>query len=255
MKPRLLLPLFSVLAFVVSAAAQTTDYAAAKVEAERLFAEKSFAKAREAYAKINLTNLPPVEQRWVQFRLADTQWRSEAATQRADTTKLDAARDALDKMVRDIQRTEDKDRVWVEVQESLGDFWWTRRDQMNWGAAWPFYQQALDWWAGQSVSDEARQRYLDVVWRTAKPPRAEPYYRYGNYGNILPREILLNTSSRSPSPRTTRPTPTISSPFRFSITVVIGTRAHVCRSISRPPSSPARAPTGMTMRSTNTPSG
>jgi uncharacterized protein YfaS (alpha-2-macroglobulin family) len=193
MKLRRLLATFALALFSTPLAAQPADYDALKAEGERLFADKSFAKAREAYAKISHTNLPPIEQRWVQFRLADTQWRSEAATQRADTTKLDAARDALDKLVRDIQRIEDKDRVWVEVQESLGDFWWTRRNQMNWGAAWPFYQSALDWWAGQSVSDEARQRYLDIVWRTAKPPRAEPYYRYGNYGNILPREVLLNT--------------------------------------------------------------
>jgi hypothetical protein len=128
----------------------------------------------------------------VQFRRADTQWRSEAGTQRADTTKTDAARTELEKLVRDITRDDDKDRTWVEIQESLGDFWWTRRNQMNWGAAWPFYQNALDWWAGQSVSDEARQRYLDIVWRSAKPPRAEPYYRYGNYGNVLPRNIIEN---------------------------------------------------------------
>ncbi len=192
MKLRFLLAAFAAVFHTTLLPAQPADYPQLKAEAERLFAEKSFAKAREAYTKINVTNLPPANQRWVQFRLADTQWRAEASTQRADTTKLDAARDALDKMVRDIQRTEDKDRVWVEAQESLGDFWWTRRNQMNWGAAWPFYQNALDWWAGQSVSDEARQRYLDIVWRSAKPPRAEPYYRYGNYGNVLPRNILEN---------------------------------------------------------------
>ena len=42
------------------------------------------------------------------------------------------------------------------------------------------------------MSEEARARYLGIVWRTAKPPRAEPYYRYGNYGNVLPRNILEN---------------------------------------------------------------
>jgi uncharacterized protein YfaS (alpha-2-macroglobulin family) len=176
----------------VSVAAQPAGYEAARAGAEKLFAEKSFARAHEAYAKINLTNLPPADQRWVQFRLADTQWRSEAATQRADNTKTEQARQELEKLVRDIRREEEKDRTWAEIQESLGDFWWTRRNQMNWGAAWPFYQATLDWWAGQPVGDEARQRYLDIVRRCAKPPRPEPYYRYGNYGNILPRNILEN---------------------------------------------------------------
>ena len=162
-------------------------------EAERLYGEKSFAKAHETYARIVLSNLPPAELRWVQFRLADTQWRSEAGTQRADTTKLDAARDALDKLVRDIQRTEDKDRVWVEVQESLGDFWWTRRNQQNWGAAWPFYQNALEWWAGARDIETARGRYLGIVWRVERPPGIEPRnYSYGMYGNVLPLAVVEN---------------------------------------------------------------
>ena len=62
----------------------------------------------------------------------------------------------LEKLVRDAQRDEDQDRVWVEVQESLGDFHWTRRNQQNWGAAWPHYQQALDWWAGARDIELAR---------------------------------------------------------------------------------------------------
>src|SRR3990172_2821103 len=123
-------------------AALPSDYAQPKTDAEKLFADGSFAKANEAYRQVALTNLPPAEQRWVQFRLADTQWRSEAATQRADTTQLDQARQELDKLVRDVKLAEEKDRVWVEVQESLGDFHWTRRNQQNWGVAWPYYQSA-----------------------------------------------------------------------------------------------------------------
>ena len=48
----------------------------------------------------------------------------------------------------------------AEVHESLGDFWWTRRNQRNWGQAWPHYEKALDWWAGSESIDRARQRYL-----------------------------------------------------------------------------------------------
>ena len=92
------------------AAALPPEYEAQKAEAEKLYTEGSFAKANEAYHQVALTNLPPAEQRWVQFRLADSQWRSEASTQQADTTKLDQARQELDRLVRDVKLTEEKDR-------------------------------------------------------------------------------------------------------------------------------------------------
>jgi len=174
------------------AAEPPANYPAQKAEAERLFAEKSFAKANELYRAVNVTNLPPAEQRWVLFRRADTLWRSEASTQRADNTKFNHARQELNVLVRDVQREEEKDRVWVEVQESLGDSQWMPRNQRNWGAAWQHYAQVLDWWAGQRASEESRTRYLSIVWRSAKPPHAEPYYRYGNYGNVVPLNILEN---------------------------------------------------------------
>jgi len=60
---------------------------------------------------------------------------------------------ALEKMVRDIKGTEDQDRIWVEMQESLGDFWWLRRNSKNWGQGWRYYQKAVEWWAGPLTSN------------------------------------------------------------------------------------------------------
>ncbi len=193
MKPLLAAVAFLSLAASLFAAEPPATYATQKAEAEKFFAEKSFLKANEIYRAVNVTNLPPAEQRWVQFRRADTLWRSEASTQRADNTKFNQARQELNVLVRDVQREEEKDRGWVEAQESLGDSHWTPRNQRNWGGAWQHYSQALDWWAGQRAGDESRDRYLGIVWRSAKPPGAEPYYRYGNYGNALPLNILENT--------------------------------------------------------------
>src|SRR6185503_10613827 len=82
--------------------------------------------------------------------------------------------------------------VWAEAHESLADFFWTRRDYMNWGPAWPHYQQALDWWAGQRDIDRARARYLRIVFKAAEPPRADEYYRYGYNGNYIPLDTLEN---------------------------------------------------------------
>src|SRR5206468_11441239 len=168
-------------------------------EAERFFEEGSFAKANELYQKAKDIAVPAAEKRWVEFRLADTQWRSQAATETADTTKLDQARRQLEALIRDITRSEDHDRVWVEVQESLGDFLWTRRHNNNWGEAWPHYQQALDWWSGAVNIELARQHYLAIVWRLARPPQVEPYYYYGYWGNQIPQEVLENTLKNAQS--------------------------------------------------------
>ena len=94
--------------------------------------------------------------------------------------------------MRDIQREEDQDLVWVEVQESLGDFNWMRRDGRDWNSAWLHYNLALNWWAGSDQIDLARDRYLGIVWKIARPQNIEPYYYYGYYGNMLPLDVLQN---------------------------------------------------------------
>jgi alpha-2-macroglobulin len=172
--------------------AQQSDYQAIKAEAERYYADASYGKAREVYLKAVALNLSPAESRWVEFRLADTLWRLQAATNTADSTRYDEARRQLDALVRDIVRVEDRDRVWVEVHESLGDFWWMRNDSRNWHQGWQSYQQALDWWSGSADIETARDRYLKIVWKTSKPSWNEAYYYYGYYGNYLPLEILDN---------------------------------------------------------------
>lgn len=169
-----------------------SDYETLKAEAERLYAEQSYALAHELYLKASALKLTPTEARWVDFRLVDTLWRSQAGTPTTDPSRLDQARQQLEALIRDIHREEDRDRVWAEVHESLGDFWWTRRETRNWNEAWPHYQQALDWWAGARDIELARQRYLGIVWRMAEPPEVEPYYYYGSHGNVVPLEILEN---------------------------------------------------------------
>lgn len=189
-------PLALILAAVVtslgSALAQEIQYQPLKAEAERLHREGSYARAHELYLKADGLALPAAEARWVDFRIADTLWRSQAATRTADSTRYEKAQSQLQALVRDIQRVGDRDRVWAEVNESLGDFYWTRQDSRNWGGAWPQYQEALDWWAGSRDLDLARERYLKIVWTVASPPWREPYYYYGYYGNTAPLQVLEN---------------------------------------------------------------
>lgn len=193
MKLRFILALMPVLAFQIFAA-EPVPYPQIKSEAEKLHAEGSYAKAHELYSRaLAMANLDTNELRWVTFRHADTQWRAQFATQTADTTRIDEAREQLEKLVRDVKRQEEKDRVWVEVQESLADFHWTRRNHNVWGEAWPRYQQALDWWAGARDIELARERYLAMIRKMARPAGMPRHYYYGYHGNFIPLDVLENT--------------------------------------------------------------
>ncbi|MFZ4397724.1 MAG: alpha-2-macroglobulin, partial [Kiritimatiellia bacterium] len=170
----------------------TNDYAGLKAQAESYYAQHSYALARDTY--LRATNFAPdgAGQRWLAFRIADTRWRAQAGSQTSDATTFTQAQHDLEALVRDVTRIEDRERVWAEVQESLGDFSWTRRDIRDWGAAWPRYEQALDWWAGQTNSAANRARYLEIVWKAAESGQSDPYYRYSWYGNTVPTPILAN---------------------------------------------------------------
>jgi uncharacterized protein YfaS (alpha-2-macroglobulin family) len=190
--------IISFLIFLVfNALAQQPDYSELRSEAEAQYASGSYARAHELYSRIDKTRLNAAMARWVDFRLADTSWRAQAATQSSDTSPFDVAQMQLEELL----RAADKDRevTWAEAHESLGDFFWTRRGQMNWSAAWPHYQQALDWWAGQRDIDLARERYLKIVFRAAHPPRADEYYFYTSYGNYIPLDVLENALKISAS--------------------------------------------------------
>ena len=173
-------------------AALPAEYEQLKTEAEKEYANGSFNRAHDRYLTAQKLELAANEKRWLAFRLADTKWRAQAQTETADSTKLDEARKELEVLIRDVTRVEDHDRTWAEIEESLGDFFWTRRHNNNWGEAWPRYQQALDWWAGAGDIELARERYLKMVWRIARPPQVEAYYYYGYWGNYLPIEVLEN---------------------------------------------------------------
>src|SRR6185436_624342 len=155
--------------YLLPSAGQQNVYTKLKSDAEQLYAAGSYAKANEIYASVNQTALSPAEVRWVEFRIADTSWRARAGTETSDTTVYEKAQKQLEDLIRSHDKDEDRDLVWAESHESLGDFFWTRRNQMNWGVAWPHYQQALEWWAGQRDINTARQRYLAIVFKAAEP--------------------------------------------------------------------------------------
>lgn len=185
-----LLVIFSLIA---AQAQQQSDYQRLKAEAEKFYAEASYAQAHDLYEKAAAAKPPDTEARWVQFRLADTLWRAQSATETADSTKYDRARQQLEELTRDrVDEVAEHDQVWAEAQQSLGDFFWARRDSHDWGQGWAHYQLALDWWAGTKDVEAARSRYLKIVWSAANPAYADTYYYYGYYGNYMPLDVLEN---------------------------------------------------------------
>ena len=81
MKLRLIVALsLAVAANVAGQPASSTlsEYETNKADAEKLYAEGSFARANAIYRKVDVSQLPDEEARWVAFRVADTQWRSQA---------------------------------------------------------------------------------------------------------------------------------------------------------------------------------
>src|SRR6266550_3108092 len=198
MKTIISIALFGFL-YLLPTVAQQADYSKLKSDAEQLYASGSYARANETYSKVDKTGLSPADSRWVEFRLADTSWRAQAATETADTTKFDQAQKQLEELIRSNDKDDGRDLVWAEAHESLADLFWTRRNQMNWGAAWPHYQQALDWWAGQREINPARERYLRIVFKAAEPPRSNEYYYYTYFGNYIPLDILENALKISTS--------------------------------------------------------
>jgi uncharacterized protein YfaS (alpha-2-macroglobulin family) len=196
-KIRVLSCLLASIVAALSQSAPDPEYPANKAAAEKSYAEGSYARAHDIYTKIAPASLAGNEARWVAFRVADTQWRSATGTANIDTSLLDEARTDLEKQIRDLTRDDQHDRIWAEVQESLGDYFWTRRNSYNsynnWNSAWPHYQAVLDWWAGQSDLALARGRYLNLVWHISQSPFNSGFYFYA-YGNPIPLDIFENAA-------------------------------------------------------------
>ena len=156
-------------------AAAPASYESLKQRAEASYAEKSFAQAHELYEEASHLKLLDDDRRWVDFRLADTSWRSDKTT--------DAS--ALQKF---IENSGDKhDRAWAEANESMGDFTVSRSYYAN--ANNGNYMQALDWWAGSDDLPLARRRYLALVFKMISAPPYEGAQE--NYQGV-PREVLTN---------------------------------------------------------------
>ncbi len=171
--------------------AQDADELLAK--ADRHYAEGSFELAHKLYVQARERGLEGEAARHAELRVADSRWRSAAASNNPDTSELDTALQELNAFVASYENVEDRDDRWAEAQESLGGWYWDRRESRNW-SGWNHYQQALDWWAGSRDIERARERYLAIAWNASEPRWWESHWDYGAYGNYLPVSVLQNAT-------------------------------------------------------------
>jgi hypothetical protein len=160
-------------------------------QAEKLISESAYARALQIYDAIDLSDLSHDERRWTLFRRGDCRWRAAAGTAQPDDSAFELARRQLTEVIDAVEDVKDRDLAWASAQESLGDFWWTRRQSNNWHQGWNHYNAALDWWAGSSDVDLARDAYLSIVWKASDRPE---YYNEWWWPNAIPMSVLENAA-------------------------------------------------------------
>ena len=151
--------LLAVALLVGPAHGSPADYRASREKAERFYAEKSYGRAHDLYARSQPSTA--AERRWVAFRLADTRWRMDPEE------GSEKAREELSALLESAPRP-----LWMEIQESLGASWWIPQEGRQWHRAWVHYRAALNGWAESRDLERARRRYLGLVDRIARPEGA-----------------------------------------------------------------------------------
>ncbi len=204
-----MLNLLALLLSVLSLFPVTSDYDTLKRQAEVAFAEGSYARAHEIYAGVKREALPLAEQRWVRFRVADTMWRAEAADPKRDDTEVTKARDELLALLR--ETGDDHDRLWAEIDESLGDMAASPLGAGGLQAASQYYEAALDWWAGTGDVERARMHYLSIVRRITSGD--------DDYLNGLSQQISMDAIENAAKIATT---PADRQTFRYLLAVRLG---------------------------------
>ena len=171
--------------------AQQTDYAKLKSEAEQLYSAGSYARALELYSKIDKSKLAPAEVRWVEFRIADATWRSQAATETADTTKFEQAQKQLEELI----RTSDKPEAGISFGPKLTSpsaisFGYVATKPTGTVPGHTINSRSIG--GPDNVTSSQHVPGTGIVLDSANPPRADQYYYYTYYGNQLPLDVLEN---------------------------------------------------------------
>lgn len=169
-----------------------------RARAEAHYAEASFTLAHREYERAADLDLDEADERWVRYRLADTQWRAAAASREADRSTVDAATKELRRLVSEYERPEERDVTWAGAQRSLGALNW-RRDQRSMGHAWPAYEAALEYWGSSPDLAIARVEYLGIC-RELIELDAPNSWRWGHTLGNLPESLFVGAAKVAVDP-------------------------------------------------------
>ena len=175
-----------------NALAQQPDYPQLRTEAEAQYAQGSYARANELYSRVDKSKLSAVRHTlgrvsFSRYRMAravcNANFRHTRATSRRKNNSKNSSALSIRKPIAISCGPKLRNHSAILSGRAAA--------RINWGGAWPRYQQALDWWAGQRDLERARARYLKIIFKAANPPRADQYY-YTSYGNYIPLDVLEN---------------------------------------------------------------
>jgi|GEM_PF-1376845 len=149
--------------------------AALRATAAKLYSERAYKPAYEAWKKLAASGIAEADRPKVEFFLADSLWRSQPAADQVDEAR---------RLLLTIAEAHPDASLGAEAWESIADSWLA--NDRDWPRAWDAYQRALSIWAASEDVNLARDRYLAIVWKATGPPGES------NRVTLLPRDVLTN---------------------------------------------------------------
>ena len=124
--------------------------------ADQLREEKSFRQAAEQFkGLLENDDLSKDELREIQFKFADSSWRTKETIRYEDAIKV----------LKELIESDDPDRWWAEASESLADHHVAINQYQHQEDIKQFYSSAREYWAGSKDIKLARERFIDVTFK------------------------------------------------------------------------------------------
>lgn len=174
---------FCLLLLATAAAFSQDRYTQLQQQAAQLYSGQSYAEAHQVWSEVAKLDVPETDRRTLAFYLADSLWRS-----KPDAAQVAEARRQLEALAGE---GEPADVLAAEAVESLGDSWLALEG--DWGRAWAQYQRALEYWGNSTDNEQARTRWLGMIWKATGPPTEDRDDRR------IPLEVLEKALRVAPS--------------------------------------------------------
>jgi uncharacterized protein YfaS (alpha-2-macroglobulin family) len=157
---------------------------------DEAYEEGSFQKAFLLYSQSLEIAKETDDTAWPEFRKADAHLRFLDSSNRSDRSEIDAALTTLRSFFDANLEPDKRTRIWALAGESIGDHFHQIRHTWGFGNALQPYTYAMDFWAGSSDIEVARNNWLRILWKMAWPAWGDGIGQYGERNNWLPLDRL-----------------------------------------------------------------